>query len=77
MPGNSTTSETAWSANHGCTLGDNRPVNTTPPEAGRSTTAPSNGCSLAPNPKPDTSAPEPSAESQNRRLSKAYVGSST
>ncbi|CNL80817.1 Uncharacterised protein [Mycobacterium tuberculosis] len=32
----------AWSANHPCTLGDNRPVKTTSPEAGRSTTAPNN-----------------------------------
>src|SRR3982074_300189 len=51
-PGNSTTPPTAWSFNQVCTLGDNRPVSTTPPEAGSSTTAPSNGCSLAVSPRP-------------------------
>ena len=39
---------------------DNRPVSTTPPEAGSSTTAPSNACSLAANPKPAASAAAPS-----------------
>ena len=59
-------------------LGDNRPVNATPPEAGSSTTAPSSGVLAG---RPDPSRPHrrpiPSPESQNRRRSKAYVGSST
>ena len=58
-------------------LGDSRPVSTTPPEAGSSTTAPNNACSLAPSPSPAASAPMLSPDSQNRRRSKAYVGSST
>lgn len=61
--GNITTPDTAWSANQPCILGDNRPVNTTPPEAGNSITPPSNACSLAFNPKPITLATTPSPES--------------
>ena len=40
-------------------------------------TAPSSACSLAARPRPAASAAAPSSDSQNRRRSKAYVGSST
>ncbi|BBY08977.1 hypothetical protein MNVI_42950 [Mycobacterium noviomagense] len=75
MPGNNTTPDRAWSSSHDWDDGESRPVNTTPPESGNSTTAPNNGCSLAASPSPAASAPTP--ESQNRRRSKAYVGNST
>ena len=76
-PGKTTAPDTAWSASQPCVAGDSRPVSTTPPEAGSSTTAPSNACSLTPSPSPVASAPMLSPDSQNRRRSKAYVGSST
>src|SRR5262249_49843320 len=56
---------------------DNRPVNTTPPEDGKSTTAPNNGCSPDANPKPAASTAAPSPDSQKRCRSNAYVGNST
>ena len=58
--------------------GDNRPVSTTPPESGSSTTAPSSACSAPARPRPaGVGRRAPSPDSQNRCRSKAYVGSST
>ncbi len=67
-PGKSTIPATAWSASHGWAAVDIRPVSTTPPESGRSTTAPSNPCPVAARPEVLTP-PEPtsSAGSQYRR----------
>lgn len=74
-PGNSTVPATAWSPSHGWAAVDSRPVNTTPPESGRSTTAPSNACSASVRPRLAMFAdPTESLDSQNRRRTKAYVG---
>ena len=50
VAGSSTMSATAWSASQGWAGTDSRPVSTSPPVAGRSTTAPSRGCPSSPSP---------------------------
>src|SRR6202012_3662741 len=76
-PGKMTTPPTAWSASQPRAAEESRPVSNTPPELGSSTTAPSSACSLAAKPRPAASTVVSSADSQKRRRSKAYVGSST
>ncbi|GAA5705016.1 hypothetical protein Save01_05863 [Streptomyces avermitilis] len=77
VPGSRTVSPIAWSASHGRLSVDSLPVNSRPPPAAGTSTAPSSGCSAGASPAAAMSPAPGTPRSQYRVPWKAYVGSGT